>query len=266
MEFINLKSNKFRILLPIVLILLWLGVSSIGGPKFAKINNVTTNDQTSFLPKSADSTKVNNDEAAFLSNKDIPAIALITSSSKLTESQFSSLVLLSGKIIGINGVVAGPNSIVGPIPSSDGKAAEFIIQLKNSTTIDKTVKNIRSVLKTNIPSHLTAYVTGPGGLIADLINAFSGIDGILLFVAVGVVFFILILVYRSIILPFIVLITSVFALTGAIFLVYELALHGVIKLNGQSQGILSILVIGASTDYSLLFKMASDVKDPTRCN
>ncbi|HUC78722.1 MAG TPA: MMPL family transporter [Candidatus Saccharimonadales bacterium] len=247
-----MKSNKLRILLPIVLIILWLGVSSIGGPKFAKINNVTTNDQTSFLPKSADSTKVASDESAFLPSTNIPTVILITSPSKISVSQFASLIPLTNKITKINGVVKEANNVIGPIPSKDGKAAEFIVQLKNSATIDKTVKNIRATLHQSLPSNLTSYVTGPGGLIADLINAFSGIDGILLFVAVGVVFFILLIVYRSIILPFIVLMTSIFALTGAIFLVYELAFHGVIKLNGQSQGILSILVIGASTDYSLL--------------
>jgi RND superfamily putative drug exporter len=43
-----------------------------------------------------------------------------------------------------------------------------------------------------------------------------------------------------------------FALCGAILIVYLMAKWGWIELNGQSQGILSILVIGAATDYSLL--------------
>jgi RND superfamily putative drug exporter len=84
------------------------------------------------------------------------------------------------------------------------------------------------------------------------VSAFGGIDGILLLVAVGAVFLILLLVYRSIVLPFLVLFTSIFALCAAILIVYLFALWGWIKLSGQSQGILSILVIGAATDYSLL--------------
>jgi len=60
-------------------------------------------------------------------------------------------------------------------------------------------------------------------------------------------------VYRSLLLPFMVLLTSVFALCAAILLVFGMAQAGWIQLNGQSQGILSILVIGAATDYALLY-------------
>jgi RND superfamily putative drug exporter len=100
---------------------------------------------------------------------------------------------------------------------------------------------------------MQTYVTGPAGLAADLTAAFAGIDGILLLVALGAVFVILLIVYRSLLLPIVVLLTSVFALCAAILLVFGMAKAGWIQLNGQSQGILSILVIGAATDYALLF-------------
>ena len=63
-------------------------------------------------------------------------------------------------------------------------------------------------------SGLTVHVTGAGGFFADFIIAFGGIDGILLLVALGVVFLILLIVYRSPILPFAVLITAVFGLSA----------------------------------------------------
>ena len=93
---------------------------------------------------------------------------------------------------------------------------------------------------------------GPGGLIADFAAAFAGIDGILLGVALLVVLVILLIVYRSPILPFAVLLSAVFGLSAASLVVYQLALNDVITLSGQSQGILFILVVGASTDYALL--------------
>ena len=100
---------------------------------------------------------------------------------------------------------------------------------------------------------MRTFVTGPAGLTADLVGAFAGIDGILLLVALGAVFLILLIVYRSLLLPVAVLFTSVFALCAAILLVFGMAKLGWIQLNGQSQGILSILVIGAATDYALLY-------------
>ena len=41
-------------------------------------------------------------------------------------------------------------------------------------------------------------------------------------------------------------------MSAASLVVYQLALNDVITLSGQSQGILFILVVGASTDYALL--------------
>ena len=95
-------------------------------------------------------------------------------------------------------------------------------------------------------------MTGPAGFVADLVTAFGGIDGVLLLVALGAVLLILVLVYRSPFLPFVVIFTAVFALCLAGLVVYHLAENGTLVLNGQSQGILSILVVGASVDYALL--------------
>lgn len=63
---------------------------------------------------------------------------------------------------------------------------------------------------------------------------------------------ILLLVYRSVLLPLIIIIGAVFALAVACAVVYVLADHDVVRVDGQVQGILSILVIGAATDYALL--------------
>lgn len=63
---------------------------------------------------------------------------------------------------------------------------------------------------------------------------------------------ILVVVYRAVLLPLLVIFTAVAGLCAAILATYWMAKAGIIALNGQSQGILSILVIGAATDYSLL--------------
>ena len=122
----------------------------------------------------------------------------------------------------------------------------------NCARPDKVVSEVRAELAKGVPDGLTVLVTGPGGQIADLVVAFGGIDGLLLLVAGLVVVVILVVVYRSPLLPLIVLLSAVFALGVAAFVVYQLAEHDVLTLNGQSQGILFILVFGAATDYALL--------------
>ena len=86
-----------------------------------------------------------------------------------------------------------------------------------------------------------------GQLLDNLSDAFAGIDGILLRVALAVVLVILLVVYRSPILPLAVLASALFGLAAASIVVYQLAANGVIELSGQSQGIMFILVVGAAT-------------------
>jgi RND superfamily putative drug exporter len=128
-----------------------------------------------------------------------------------------------------------------------------VVPIASSDEVKTVVKQLRDELQTSAPAGMQTFVTGPAGLTADLVSAFAGIDGILLLVALGAVFLILLVVYRSLLLPIMVLLTSVFGLCAAILLVFGMAKAGWIQLNGQSQGILSILVIGAATDYALLY-------------
>jgi RND superfamily putative drug exporter len=110
-------------------------------------------------------------------------------------------------------------------------------------------EDVKPIAETNGYTH---YVTGPGGLLGDLFSAFGTLDSSLLLTTLGVVAIILIIVYRSPILWVIPLLSSLFALSMAGGIVYLLAKNDIIDVDGQSQGILSVLVIGAATDYALL--------------
>ena len=93
-------------------------------------------------------------------------------------------------------------------------------------------------------------MTGPAGFSADATKAFEGINSTLLLVTAGLVFVLLVLIYRSPIfwmLPVHVLLAeSVVRGLGTL-----LAEAGVV-INGQTGGILLVLVFGAGTDYALL--------------
>lgn len=245
-----------RVLVTVSIIVIWFVLASFGGPTFGKLSSVSSNDQSAFLPSSAQSTKVQNLQASFATSSSLPAIVVIETSSSVTPSSFAVFGAVGQKIQAVAGVqqasADGRESVIGPIPASDGNAVEYIVPVSDTKNVQTVVKNLRTTINANLPIGATAYVTGPAGLSADLVSAFGGIDGILLLVAVSAVFVILLLVYRAVLLPFLVLFTAMFALTAAILVIYAFASWGWIKLNGQSQGILSILVIGAATDYSLL--------------
>jgi RND superfamily putative drug exporter len=99
---------------------------------------------------------------------------------------------------------------------------------------------------------LDAHVGGLGGILTDIVGVFETVDGLLLLVTVGVILVILLVVYRSPLLPFIVLFSAGAAYTLANGMVYLLAREGIIDVSGQSAAILNVLVLGAATDYSML--------------
>lgn len=230
--------------------LVWLTAGSIGGPYFGKVDEVSTNDRSTFLPESADATRVNERLADFLSDDSLPAVVVVTGDGRLTEAEFAEVQTLADDIARTEGVQDGVSP---PIPSEDGEAAQIFVPVDSSGEVSEVVDEVRALVADDLSPGLAGWVTGPAGFTADLVEGFLGIDGLLLAVALFAVFVILVIVYRSPLLPVLVLTTSVFALCAALLTVWWLAYAGIVVLNGQVQGILFILVIGAATDYALLY-------------
>ncbi len=251
------KSKKLqpplwlRVAIPAILITVWFVVAGIGGPYFGRVEEVSDIDLAAFLPGNAEATKVNKELDKFRDDTAIPAIIVFTpKDGVMDEVEQKTIDDRSEALTKIKGI----GSEISPaIVSEDKKAAILIAQVNSDEKIVDVTKELNDTLKKQKYEGLNYIVTGPAGFAADLTKAFAGIDGILLLTALAVVFVILIIVYRSIILPIVVLLTSMFALTASILVVWNLAKVDLIQLNGQVQGILFILVIGAATDYSLLY-------------
>lgn len=243
------RPGWVRRLIPVVLVLAWLGVMGVGGPTFGKLSDVVSNSQTDFLPVDSQATQVQDRLGEFQDSDGVPAIVVMESENEITPRQL--------RAIGTNaqalGEIQDVLEVSPPIPSEDGKAVEIIALVSSEADTGTVVEHLRERLAEDTPEGLSVAVTGPAGLVADLSAAFAGIDGLLLIVALVAVLVILVIVYRSPLLPFLVLLTSVGALCGAIITVYFLAQQGWIDLSGQTQGIMSIVVIGAATDYGLLY-------------
>ncbi|TGD38630.1 MMPL family transporter [Brevibacterium aurantiacum] len=244
-----IPARRSLIALFAVLLVAWVAIAGVGGPYFGKISEVATNDRSSFLPESAESTKAQALIDQFSDLDYVPAIVVLEDKDGLSKDSTTDLEDLAERLDD-EGLLAADASPV--IPSEDGEALELILPVSTDTTADD-VEQIRSIIDEKLTTtSADVYVTGPGGFSADLTSAFAGIDGILLLVALIAVFVILIIVYRSPLLPVIVLFTSVAALSASIFVIWHLADAGILLINGQVQGILFILVVGATTDYSLL--------------
>ena len=264
------KTRKpFAVALLVVIV--WFGITGIFGPLFGKLSSVQENNNSSFLPKGAEATKAADEIAKFSGKDSYTFPTLILFEGKSTPETFAAInahlssvgkLTLGGTTATLQEYLA-PGQNISVFPSQDGKAILANIPL-DGNSIAKTLPNDDPVLPAVVKAlrddiepiakanGLTHYVTGPGGLLGDLFGAFGTLDSSLLLTTLGVVALILIFVYRSPVLWIIPLLSAMFALTTAGGIVYLLAKNNIIDVDGQSQGILSVLVIGAATDYALL--------------
>ena len=283
------KSSKIRgrkpLWLAIAVVIVWISISGFTGPLFGKLSTVQENNNSSFLPENSEATRAANAIAKFsdTANDQIPALVLFTGDvnvGTIAATQAFAQTLGSKLLVHTDGELikdAKGNELSIPIsdyfikgaeivafPSEDGKAilASFPISVQIATEllpdgkepalpglVDAIRYHSSEFAKTN---GLTTHTTGFAGILADLFGAFGSIDSALLLTTAGVVALILIVVYRSPILWILPLMSAGLALTLSGGVIYLLAKNDVITLDGQSQGILSVLVLGAATDYALL--------------
>ncbi|WP_084078122.1 MMPL family transporter [Demequina sp. NBRC 110057] len=261
----------WRPLAILVVIVVWLAIGGAGGQTFGKLSDVQENDSAAFLPSSAESTEAADAHREFSPVTSLPGIFVVDGVSgeddlAAVQAFVDDVVATEipgdadGRTVGEVLSPAADQQAPQVVPSEDGEAAlvafsidadvaeESVGEGTMGEVVAETIRDVWAEQATQLEGHLT----GGLGILADLLEAFAGIDGVLLVVALAVVLVILLVVYRSPVLPLLVLSTAMIALTGAILAVYAMADADIITLNGQSQGIMFILVVGATTDYALL--------------
>jgi RND superfamily putative drug exporter len=265
------SSNRKPYALAMLVVFTWFIVVGFFGPLFGKLTSVQENNNSSFLPKGAEATQASEVIQTFSGKDSFSFPTLILFEGKVSQSRLTAInehmagvgaLTLDGTDARISDFVA-PDQAISVFPSEDGKAILANVPL-DGNSIAELLPNEKPVLPAIVEAlredikplaeanGVTHYVTGPAGLLGDLFGAFGTLDSTLLLTTLGVVAIILIFVYRSPVLWIIPLLSSLFALSMAGGIVYLLAKEDIIDVDGQSQGILSVLVIGAATDYALL--------------
>ncbi|MSV56634.1 MAG: MMPL family transporter [Actinobacteria bacterium] len=254
-----------------LVVIAWFIITGVFGPLFGKLTSVQENNNSSFLPKGAEATLAADQIKSFSSQDSFNFPTLVLFEGTFTPA---TLAVVSAHVTKVGDLTLAdttakisdyfaPSQVITVFPAADGKALLAIVPL-DGNAISKLLPNDEPVLPAVIEAlredirpiaqanGFTPYVTGPGGLLGDLFGAFGSLDSTLLLTTLAVVAVILIFVYRSPVLWIIPLLSSLFALSTAGGIIYLLAKNDIIDVDGQSQGILSVLVIGAATDYALL--------------
>ena len=240
----------------------WIVVFVVASGFAAKLTDVQNNEASSWLPASAESTEVLDELSTAVNPNDIPTLVVYDRSSGLTEDDLAAMDEQAAEIAKIDGVtsagVISPNvaqqqGLPVQLLSEDGEVGYlyFVFNFGENgwTDIPAAADEVRDIAQVDgVNVHLAGY----GGQAADSAEAFEGIDTNLILITLLVVIVILLLTYRSPILWLLPIISAVFAYMTSAGVVYLLAKYADLTVNGQSQAILGILVIGAGTDYALL--------------
>ncbi|MFI8879618.1 MMPL family transporter [Streptomyces sp. NPDC055243] len=241
-----------------LVVLFWLVVIVVAAPLAGKLTDAQDNQASSWLPGSAESTQVLDISEEFRPEQ-IPAIVVYARESGLTADDRARITEDVGELKELSAHGIRGAETRGPVfdtkDPGEAKAAQVFVPItmdeKGWERIGPAVDSIRE-RSGESSGGLAVHVTGPGGTSADFSEAFEGIDSTLLLAAAGVVIVILLITYRSPILLLVPLIAAVVSLFTAQALIYLLAEHAGLTVNGQSAGILTVLVFGAGTDYALL--------------
>ncbi|MDX6634870.1 MAG: putative drug exporter of the superfamily [Solirubrobacterales bacterium] len=251
----------------------WLLIGAAGLLAHSRIDDVTAAGQSSFLPADSESTRAL-DALQHVSGggEDVPVVIVFERRGGLSQEDL--------KAIGRDGDGLGKLEIVGATPivdpfsgeyrnqlakvarlangigpvSRDGEAALLVLAIdaENRGAVVKGVGEIRRYLRAHERPGLHAYVTGPGGIAADLEAIAADAGRTLLLATLGLVLLLLLLVYRAPILALLPLLVVGLAYLVAIGIAYLLIEADWITVNAEGTMLLLVLIFGAGTDYSLL--------------
>ena len=245
------RVTRWRAPLISVLILVWLGLGGVFGSLAGGLGDVSKSGATAYLPQGAEATTAIERNEAFGAGDAMPGILVYERSGGLTPADRT---LIEGHAREIRSdlgdALAAPP--IGPTISSDGDAAQLVVLFATSDrdALSPSIDRVAELTKTG--DGLSVHLAGPAGAQADIADALGAIDFTLVLVTSLVIVLILIVVYRSPLLPFLVLIVAGTALGITMGVLYLLVDAGVLEMGQEVQGILSVLVLGCATDYALL--------------
>jgi RND superfamily putative drug exporter len=243
-----------------VVLAFWILMLVVFGGLAGKLTDVQNNEASSWLPGSAESTKALDKLAPFQDQDDIPTTLVYHRAGGLTDADVATIAKQVDQVQQIKGAVPERSQTGEPVPaaqlvqlSKDKQVAQATVTFNYGKDGWNKLPDVADTIRdiTKIPG-VTFHLAGAGGQAADSAEAFSGLDGRLLMFTVLVVVIILLLTYRSPVLWLLPVLSAGVALAVAQGVIYLLAKYADLTVNGQSQGILTVLVFGAGTDYALL--------------
>ncbi|MEQ1736155.1 MAG: MMPL family transporter, partial [Rhodoglobus sp.] len=204
------------------------------------------------LPATAESSRASAAQEELPSADSTSALLVFSrDGAKLSDADLDAVSAASSDLAELSNVDFMPP----PSVSDDGTAAIVVVpldKLSDVTAQAERADELRVAANANLPTGLTALLTGAEGFAVDIAAVFEGADFTLLLTTVIVVAVLLLITYRSPWLWLVPLVVVGLADGLAGIVATRVAALAGITLDASVTGILSVLVFGAGTNYALL--------------
>ncbi|MEV1077572.1 MMPL family transporter [Streptomyces sp. NPDC050211] len=243
-------SVRRRRAVPWLVLGLWIAVLAIASPFAAKLGDVQRDRAVDYLPASADSTQAAKIEERLPGGEATEMVVVYHRDGGLTAADKATAAGQIDRIADAHTLTEEPAGV----PSRDGTTLIYPVASTEPGMDEKAreemVLDVRDIAQGG--DGLSVDVGGPEALDTDASEVYDSLDGPLLYTALAVVALLLILIYRSPFLWLLPLFVAGLADYLSMGLAYGLNQWFGTSVSGQSSGIMTILVIGAGTDYALL--------------
>ena len=247
-----------------VVIAVWAVVGAAVVATAPPLSDVTTNDQENFLPEGSESLRVLELVGEkFPRGQGIPAIIVFHRPEGLSDADLAAVAQVNTALQAgdappvIASVLALSTSaeLADVLLAPDGTTVTTIVTINGSPADEQfgeAIRWIREQSRAGIEgTGLTVLLTGPAGIVSDAVEVFSEIDFRVTLFTVLLVLALLLLIYRSPALALLPLAGVGLTLVIAQSLAATLAANAGLVLNSQVTALMSVLMFGAGTDFTL---------------
>ena len=254
--------GRFTIRFRWLILIVWILGAVLIVKGLPSLSSVTQSDNSSFLPASAPSEKAIKLGASLGENsksEPIPLVIATNNKTKLTSADRTIIAALETNLAKTKDV----KSVRSAGESADGQAYEVLIIAKASG-IDPTplIDNLRSTISSaNLPSDLQAHLAGQIASAVDNSKKSGSTNTQLQLGSVLFIIILLLVIFRAPLAPLITLIPPFLVVIMSGPLIAEAAHHG-LKVSSLAQLLLTVLVLGAGTDYGLflIFRVREEIR------
>jgi putative drug exporter of the RND superfamily len=245
---------RFVIRFRYFIIAFWIVAGVLCIALFPSLGSAVNTDNSSFLPASSPSVHALNLAAPFQPTNDTTGTLVVLGKSKLSSSDQQAITSLQNKIAKDSHVV----SVSDQGQSKDGRVdkAQVIFNVQTSSTdASPTVAAVRSTMSGfNLPSGLSSYLTGQLPSAVDNQDSQAHAQKLTEDLSVLIILVMLIIVFRAVAAPLVTLVPAIWVLLMSGAIIAEISKAG-LQVSTITQTMLTVLLLGAGTDYGLFFIM-----------